>query len=310
MLEINDSLVSVIIPAYNHERYIETAILSVLNQTYKNLELIVLNDGSTDSTGQIAGNLAIKYRTIRFESHSNMGAHNTINKGIELARGKYIAVLNSDDIFFKTKIARCMQVVDQHADVQMVVGGIKFIDDLGCIQEQGVSLNWHQRAIKFFENSNLFRLSLLNENFITTTSNMFFTKNLWRKVGGFQNLRYCHDLDFLMASFRSGLCIFDKDESHIMYRVHSSNTIKESISKINIELAAVLAGSLIEDNVKLLGELNKTSINFFDEFLKNKKMSDLLVMMMVVYLNFNGRTSFYEYMSLKKTVDNFSNLIK
>ena len=95
-------LVSVVIPAYNHERYVGAAIESVLEQTYSNFELIVVDDGSTDRTADIIKKYSDK--RISYYYQENQDAYNTINRGISLARGQFIAILNSDDIYHKKRL--------------------------------------------------------------------------------------------------------------------------------------------------------------------------------------------------------------
>jgi teichuronic acid biosynthesis glycosyltransferase TuaG len=107
--DVNECLVSVIMPAYNAEKTINKAIDSVISQTYKNLELIVINDKSTDLTGEILKSYEKKDSRIHVLNNDiNSGVSYSRNRGIEYARGKYIAFLDSDDIWQKDKI--CKQV--------------------------------------------------------------------------------------------------------------------------------------------------------------------------------------------------------
>jgi len=287
-------LVSIVIPAYNHEQYVETAVLSALTQTYKHIEILLLNDGSTDSTGAVCEDLAMQHRSIRYLSHSNMGAHSTINKGIQEASGQFIAVLNSDDAYYPDKIERCVTLADKNNALQLISGNVKFVDANGVCHVNGVCMDWQTRGHAFFDLSGLLPLSVLNENFVTTTSNMFFTKALWKNVGGFQPLRYCHDLDFLMAAYRSGAYLYDKDTFHIMYRVHGTNTIKEDLAKVRVEIAAVIAASLVADNMHLLRAFDVENANHFLLFLKNKKLSNLIILLMVYYLSAGSREAYYQ----------------
>ena len=101
-----EPLVSVVIPAYNSEKYIAEAIRSVLEQTYRNIEVIVVDDGSTDetfdaATGQIAGDA--RFHIVRLPR--NMGAADARNEGVRLAKGEFVAFLDADDIWFSQKIA-------------------------------------------------------------------------------------------------------------------------------------------------------------------------------------------------------------
>ena len=92
------NLITVIVTCYNHEKYIEQCLRSVFNQTYQNIELIVLDDGSTDGSKQIIlKTLKDSPFEVRFESHKNMGVVKTRNKGIELINGKYFLFVDSDD---------------------------------------------------------------------------------------------------------------------------------------------------------------------------------------------------------------------
>lgn len=87
--------ISVVIPSYNHARYIERAVYSVLHQTFHKIELIVIDDGSRDdSLSRLA---RIKDSRLKVFSQENQGAHATINRGLHMAREHYLAILNSDD---------------------------------------------------------------------------------------------------------------------------------------------------------------------------------------------------------------------
>jgi glycosyltransferase involved in cell wall biosynthesis len=92
-------LISVIMPAYNVEKYIGATIESVLNQTYQNWELIIINDGSTDDTADVAKKMAEKEPRIKLYSQENGGVSRARNKGLTLAQGDYIAFLDADDLW-------------------------------------------------------------------------------------------------------------------------------------------------------------------------------------------------------------------
>ena len=105
--DINDDLVSVIMPAYNSEKYIGEAIESVLNQSYKNWELIIVNDASCDNTESIIKEYAAKNSKIVLISlKENKGVSNARNIAISSAKGRYIAFLDSDDIWTSDKLTK------------------------------------------------------------------------------------------------------------------------------------------------------------------------------------------------------------
>lgn len=108
--------ISVILPAYNAEKYLHEAIDSILNQTYKNFELIILNDGSTDKTEEII--LSYVDPRIRYiKNEENLKLIKTLNKGIVLARGKYIARMDADDISLPDRLEKEFDFMEKHPDI-------------------------------------------------------------------------------------------------------------------------------------------------------------------------------------------------
>jgi glycosyltransferase involved in cell wall biosynthesis len=108
-------LISVIIPAYNAERFIGRTLSSALNQTFKDIEVIVVNDGSTDKTQLIVENFAVNDRRVRLFNTINRGVAMARNFGIENARGTYVAFLDADDLWHPTKIERQFNALSAHA---------------------------------------------------------------------------------------------------------------------------------------------------------------------------------------------------
>ncbi len=108
-------LVTVIIPSYNHERYIEQAILSVITQTYKEIQLIVIDDGSKDESLKIVNRLA-DLHGFEVVARENRGLANTLNEGIGLARGKYIGILGSDDYYLPKRIENAVLQLELSSD--------------------------------------------------------------------------------------------------------------------------------------------------------------------------------------------------
>ena len=95
---MKEELISVIIPVYNVEKYIRYCLDSVINQTYKNLEIIIVDDGTKDSSGEIAEEYAVKDSRIKVIHKENGGLSDARNVGLDAATGKYIAFLDSDDV--------------------------------------------------------------------------------------------------------------------------------------------------------------------------------------------------------------------
>ena len=122
-------LVSVIIPAFNREEFIAKSIESVLTQTYQNFILIIIDDGSIDKTVSIAEKYLIDNRVTIIRNSENIGIAATRNKAILSAQGKYIAMLDSDDMWVdKEKLHKQVSFLETNTDHVMIGGGIVYID--------------------------------------------------------------------------------------------------------------------------------------------------------------------------------------
>ena len=119
MLKKGVPQVSVIIPAYNAEKYIEECVLSVLKQNYQNLEIIVVNDGSSDSTLSILLNMQKRFPSIAVFSKDNEGVSAARNFGISKAHGKYVLLLDSDDAYLPDSVSLLVETAEQNK-AQMV----------------------------------------------------------------------------------------------------------------------------------------------------------------------------------------------
>lgn len=110
-------LVSVLIPCYNTELYIEEAVRSIMNQTYSNLEIICINDGSIDKTKEILLRLSEEDKRIRYvENESNIKLIATLNKGLKLCKGKYIARMDADDISLPERIEKQVDFLEKNEE--------------------------------------------------------------------------------------------------------------------------------------------------------------------------------------------------
>lgn len=109
-----NSLVSIIIPCYNARQTIEKAIKSALGQTYPNIEIIVINDGSFDESVRVVQNMMLGYKNIILISTKNQGASSARNMGIEQAGGKYIAFLDADDIYSEKFVEVLVCAIEEH----------------------------------------------------------------------------------------------------------------------------------------------------------------------------------------------------
>jgi glycosyltransferase involved in cell wall biosynthesis len=118
-------LVSIVIPAYNHAEFLDEAIQSVLTQEYKNIELIVLNDGSTDHTAEILK----KYGTsFYWETHANMGQANTLNKGWKISKGSILGYLSADDFLLPDAVGKSVAKLLEEPDAVLTYCDFNLVD--------------------------------------------------------------------------------------------------------------------------------------------------------------------------------------
>jgi glycosyltransferase involved in cell wall biosynthesis len=285
---------AVVIPLYNHARFIAEAIDSVLKQTRPADEIIVIDDGSADEGYGIAARLLTGHPGAIVTKQPNAGAHAAINRAIETATADTIAILNSDDVFHPDKLARCEQIIRSQAEPVLIIGAVRIIDEAGATVSEGATIDWLHRARAFFAATGLLPLSLLHENFAVTTSNMVFPRSLWQRNGGFQPLRYCHDLDFLMASARHATLHLDQDSIHVSYRIHPQNTIKERLEKIRVEIAAVMVSALLEAPAALIGDSAATpALSALLQMIRAKNVSDLALLLAATYRHYPDRSGFF-----------------
>lgn len=205
--------VSVVIPAFNHAKYIGDAIRSVLACEGVVARLIVVDDGSTDETAAIVRS----FRDIEYVWQANQGAHAAINLGVSLASTEYVAVLNDDDVYLPNHLQRgLLRLQDQKADLHlsrplMFGNGQK----LRAMQIHDLHA---QSAVARLGGG----LALLEQNWFVSTSALVFTREIWSEVSGFRDYELAHDVDFVIRCLAAGNVSVDMDPTWC-YRSHGAN---------------------------------------------------------------------------------------
>lgn len=240
-------LVSIIIPSYNHAQYLRSAIDSVLNQSYQQIELIVIDDGSTDDSVNCLRQ--IKDARFSFYCQENHGAHLAINRGLGLASGEYLAILNSDDMFHPNRIETLLSEFRKDPDLELLSSWIEVVDAKG--QQLAIKEGWHNLEpwpiehpeLSFQGKTDDFGLNLLRGNFVATTSNILMRRSLYERIGGMRNLRFSHDWDFVIRAAASAKCALIP-EPLMKYRVHATNTVNTNRAWMLFDICWVLAANL------------------------------------------------------------------
>lgn len=131
----NFPLVSVVTPTYNQAKYLAETIESVLSQTYPNIEYIVLDDGSTDNTQDVLKKFGGR---IRHERHANIGQAQTLNKGWNLCKGKYIGYLSSDDLLYPSAVSELVALLEKEQSIVCAFPDSNLIDDSSRVVKRNV----------------------------------------------------------------------------------------------------------------------------------------------------------------------------
>lgn len=220
-------LVSIVIPAYNHENYIGKCIESIIEQTYNKIELIIVNDGSMDRTREsiISYEKKCKERFVDFVfiDKENEGVCKTLNLGIKNCRGDYISVVASDDLYLPNKIEMQIKLFIKRPDLKFIwTNGYIFDSDKHykklIYKNEPIYANKNVEATFY----NLF----LHGNFIVNPSCMY-SKDIFEQVGFFdENLKF-EDWDFYMRiaeKYKIGYI----HRPLVLYRLHAGNTIKRT----------------------------------------------------------------------------------
>lgn len=188
----NGTLVSAVIPAYNTERYLRRAIESVLAQSYGPLECIVVDDGSTDRTAEVARSFGER---VRYIAQANSGASAARNTGIQAARGRYIAFLDADDYWLDTKIEHQMRVIEANPGLRLVSTQWTWLPsttDPAAANFKGPAFD--ATAVQILPGWD----SMLRDPYLGTPTVVVNTEAA-RAVGGFDTaLRSAEDVDFFL----------------------------------------------------------------------------------------------------------------
>jgi glycosyltransferase involved in cell wall biosynthesis len=232
--------VSVVVPLYNHERFIAQAIESVIAQGQLVGEIVVVDDGSSDDSAAVMRALCKMDPRIIFWSQPNRGAHAAINAGLQRAGSDLLAILNSDDVYAPERLATLVAALDADPGADIAASGLAFIDGAGETIENA----WYEEAREFYRSCGELGVALINGNFLMTTSNLLMRRRLLAEIGLFAPLRYMHDADFVLRAIAGRKRLVLADEKLLHYRIHRGNTISENHNEVRLEWAIVAAAFL------------------------------------------------------------------
>lgn len=217
-----NKLVSIIVPAFNSEETIIETIQSGLNQTYSNVEIIIVNDGSTDNTFDIVTAFIEAIPKVRLYSKTNEGLPATRNYGVKQSLGHYLVFLDSDDLLDKTYVAECVMRFEENSDLSLVYSQTMFFE----------------RINELYELPDFTMEGMLTQNCITATA--MIKSSTFREVGMYdENIKFGEDWELWIRLLSKYPCVYKIEKPLFFYRRRNSLDSmtdlknKESVSEIS-----------------------------------------------------------------------------
>lgn len=234
-----EHLVSVIIPVYNREKFIAGCINSVLNQTYKNWELIVVDDRSTDKTTKIIKEYEKKHQKIKYVKNTHLkGPAGARNQGLEFAKGEYIAFLDSDNEWANFHVKEVVKELKKNPYVDWIFTDFKVIKDKKTVIKSIFSKFWKRKAkfqvkknkkLNIMKGKNLFDLAL--NDFPAYFGTSIIKKKVFDKIKLDESLYVAEDQLFRKEAVAKGIKLAYLENIHLKSFIHDENISQCNKSK-------------------------------------------------------------------------------
>ena len=251
---MNNKKISIIIPCYNQGKYIEDTVESVLNQTYKNIEIIVINDNSTDNSLDYINKIIKNNDKIKFINlEQNGGVSHARNVAIENSTGEYILPLDADDKIDATYIEKAERILSANSNIGIVYPRVEYFG----------AKNGEMETDNFNNESFLFQNCII--------SSALFMRKDWELAGKYdEKLNVLEDHDLWLSFIVLGLQPYKIDEVLYFYRKHDRSTIDKAIDNI-----LLYKKQLLEKHIKLFSNHNEVIKRVFTpdqiDYVKNLK---------------------------------------
>jgi glycosyltransferase involved in cell wall biosynthesis len=261
---VNKHKLSVIMSVFNDELYVSEAIESILSQDYTQFEFIIINDGSTDNSLNIINQYALQDDRILVINQSNIGLTKSLNKAIKIAKGNFIARMDSDDISMKNRFSSQMNFLESNPDCALIGTNVIKIDKDGAELEKNQSLYSYEDICNRFKKGNCIAHG-------SVMLNKFLLGDL---LSYDENFKYSQDYK-LWTKIANKYKILNTKEYLYKLRLHDS-----SISKQKVEQQSIYAGiiSYEFENKTIIEDIEK-------EIIKNKQLRKKIGISLLMQLN-------------------------
>ncbi len=266
----NNSLISIIIPMYNSERFIAETIESVINQTYKNWELIIINDGSVDKSESIANKFSTIDKRIQIYTTVNKGVSNARNTGVKLAKGEFVALLDADDTMIAINLETKLNFLVDNSNIDYCYSNVNLIDEKSNFikrKNQGTDvdilnklLEWavdvtHEICSNILVKKNVFDFIQFDTS-LSTAADQDFNIQLAKKYKGKIVPDYLVNYRKVNESMSKNILVMEHDTLMIFNKAKNQMLFKNTLhqKKCFANMYLILAGSWYKNgNNKLRG---------------------------------------------------------
>lgn len=261
-------LVSVLMPVYNSQKYLKESIESILNQTYKNIEFIIVNDGSTDKSLDIIKSFSDKRIKI-IDRKENRGIIFSLNEGIEKCSGKYIVRMDSDDISLNQRIEKQVLYMEKNRNIDASGTGIRIIGSRKILK---LPIDYNELKVKSLFSTPLFHPTVIIKS------------EILKKVKYPLNCEGYEDYMLWKMLISKGYIISNLSEKLVYYRINN-NGITQNFQKIKEKiwsmyplyeknLKEIYEEELTQEMIELFLILNNTNLISSDKKLNNKELKE------------------------------------
>lgn len=218
-------LVSVIIPSYNHQNFVQHTIKSVLDQDHENIELIIIDDGSSDNSvekiKEVVKDCERRFKRFEFRSRANEGLCATLNEALKWCKGEYLSIVASDDILLSDKTSKQIKLFSEpkNSNIAVISGGMISINSSGKVDKHSGFVSpkygYHGFLDIYRGNSGI--------NAPTAMIRMYCIK----EVGGYDTNVITEDFYMWLAITKLGYSILVVNDIYTQYRIHDNNTFSK-----------------------------------------------------------------------------------
>jgi glycosyltransferase involved in cell wall biosynthesis/SAM-dependent methyltransferase len=287
MLQAKDNpIVSVVITCYNHAKYLPEAIESILSQTYEFLEIVVVDDGSTDDTAQVAR----KYN-VNYVYQENQGLSAARNTGVQNSKGKYLIFLDADDRLLKDAVQIGINCFQENKDAQMVFGKYHYINMDGSFMKEQPAYELPDKDDHYY--------NLLHKNFISMhAAVMYDSSNPEVRKGYNVQLKACEDYDLYLRIGQKAKIVMHTSRV-AEYRRHNSNMSGNPELMLKASVGVLRKQKIfVKDDPKYRRAYNN-GIEYWKEYYGKKILKQLNLQLTQQHYNkkkvFSGFTTLFKY---------------